>query len=94
MQQQQLSVQDFCSSFNLLNQVVANHPPPGNKLVWVITIWILWMLAVIVNYVVWVCTRWPYGLLSIPFFMMFSTLLFIWRHRLLRQRVGEKHSLI
>ncbi|GAA5804361.1 hypothetical protein EDC94DRAFT_625258 [Helicostylum pulchrum] len=81
-----LSVQDFCSSFNLLNQSVFKNPPPGNKLVWVIAIWILWMIAIISNYLLWIFTKSSHGLVILPFFMILTTLLCIWRHRVLRQR--------
>ncbi|KAG2202558.1 hypothetical protein INT47_012552 [Mucor saturninus] len=81
-----LSVQDFCSSFNLLNQSVYSHPPPGNKIMWIIAIWILWMVVIFGNYILWIRTRWSCGLVVLPFFMILSTLLFMWRHRVLRQR--------
>ncbi|KAI9363816.1 hypothetical protein BD770DRAFT_315001 [Pilaira anomala] len=81
-----LSVQDFCSSFNLLNQSVLQYPPPSNKLVWVIAIWVFWMISIIANYLLWVHTKWSYGLAVLPFLMILTTLLFVWRHRVLRQR--------
>ncbi|KAG2234202.1 hypothetical protein BDF21DRAFT_373834 [Thamnidium elegans] len=81
-----LSVQDFCSSFKLLNQSVFKNPPPGNKLVWVIAVWVFWMIGITLNYLLWIFTKSSHGLVILPFFMILTTLLFIWRHRVLRQR--------
>lgn len=81
-----LSVQDFCTSFNLLNQAAFDHPPPGNKLTWLIGIWIVWVIAIIGNYLLWLCTKWSYGLVIFPFFMVLSTLIFLWRHRVRRRK--------
>ncbi|KAL7315824.1 hypothetical protein PS15m_004995 [Mucor circinelloides] len=81
-----LSVQDFCTTFNLLNQSVRKNPPPGNKLFWFVLIWILWMIAIVSNYLLWLFTQSSYGLIILPLFMLLTTLLFIWRHRVLRQR--------
>ncbi|CAO3654095.1 unnamed protein product [Mucor fragilis] len=81
-----LSVQDFCTTFNLLNQSVQRSPPPGNKFVWFVLLWILWMVAIIGNYLLWLFTQSSYGLIILPFFMLLTTLLVIWRQRAVRQR--------
>ncbi|KAI8882318.1 hypothetical protein K501DRAFT_187079 [Backusella circina FSU 941] len=81
-----LSVSDFCSTINLFNETVQKCPPPGNKLIWVLSIWILWIIAIVSNYLLWVYTRSSYGLVVLPFFMILTTVLFVWRHRVLRRR--------
>lgn len=78
---------DFCSTITLFNETVQKCPPPGNKLIWVLSIWILWIIAIVSNYLIWVYTRSSYGLVVLPFFMILTTVLFVWRHRVLRRRV-------
>ncbi|KAK4514716.1 uncharacterized protein ATC70_002318 [Mucor velutinosus] len=81
-----LSVRDFCTTFNLLNQSVRKNPPPSSKFFWFTLLWILWMIAIIGNYLIWLFTQSSYGLIILPFFMLLTTLLVVWRHRVLRQR--------
>lgn len=54
---------------------------------WLIGIWIVWVIAIIGNYLLWLCTKWSYGLVIFPFFMVLSTLIFLWRHRVRRRKV-------
>ncbi|KAI9254284.1 hypothetical protein BY458DRAFT_541866 [Sporodiniella umbellata] len=81
-----LSMNDFNSTFHLLNQSVSNHPPPGNKAVWMISLWILWTLSMTANYILWDNYKASGGLIALPLFMSLLTLLFLWRHRLMRQK--------
>ncbi|KAI7900589.1 uncharacterized protein BX663DRAFT_516941 [Cokeromyces recurvatus] len=81
-----MSVYDFCSTFNLLNQTVRQTPPPGNTLFWCIALWILWTIEVIGHYLIWIYTKCTYSLYLLPFFIMTSTLLTAWIYRIRRQK--------
>ncbi|CEI99499.1 hypothetical protein RMCBS344292_13588 [Rhizopus microsporus] len=81
-----LSIADFNSSFRLLNQTVAKHPPPGSKNIWITAIVVLWMSALVIDYILWSHYRFSSELITLPFFMVLTTLLFIWRHRVMRER--------
>ncbi|CAO3666064.1 unnamed protein product [Rhizopus stolonifer] len=81
-----LSIADFNSTFYLLNQSVANNPPPGDKTVWIVSVWILWTISMIANYFLWDNYKLSVGLIALPFFMAFTTFIFVWRHKVMRER--------
>ncbi|KAI8357847.1 hypothetical protein EDC96DRAFT_559102 [Choanephora cucurbitarum] len=81
-----LSYQDLAYTIGTINAAVHDQPPPGNKLIWLMTLCIAWLMALFVH-----CLFWSYSnditkYVSVPFFMFFVTFYFIWRYRTLRHR--------
>ncbi|RCH92413.1 hypothetical protein CU098_001763, partial [Rhizopus stolonifer] len=80
-----ISPQDFQFIMGTLNATVLDALPPGDKIIWSITLCVLWLLGIMTH-----CLSWHYTHRnSLPFlscFMIFTTLLFIWRYRSLRKR--------
>ncbi|KAI9474235.1 MAG: hypothetical protein EXX96DRAFT_331384 [Benjaminiella poitrasii] len=89
-----ISVYDFYSTFNLLNQAIHQTPPPGNKLIWCIVLWTLWTIAISGHYLIWNCTGSSYGLVILPFFIFTTTLLAVWRYRVVRQKFESNMTII
>lgn len=86
---------DFYSTMDLFNEAVRQHPPPGHKAIWLITLLTVWILAGTTAYIVWVYGHQsPYILLIVPFVMLLTTIIWLWRYRYLQSIVSRGDHLL
>ncbi|KAG2217253.1 hypothetical protein INT45_010261, partial [Circinella minor] len=79
-----LTLQDYQRSINIINQSVLSNPPPGNKLVWMGILWILWIVIALTVYTLWHSFKLVFILIIIPILMFLTMVIFIWRYQHIR----------
>ncbi|KAI8375572.1 hypothetical protein BD560DRAFT_482502 [Blakeslea trispora] len=81
-----LSYQDFAYTMGTINAAVLDQPPPKNKLIWIMILCITWLITLFLHCLLWSYSNDTTKYVSLPFFITFITIFFVWRYRTLRHR--------
>ncbi|KAI7847275.1 hypothetical protein BDC45DRAFT_611135 [Circinella umbellata] len=84
-----LTLQDYQRSINIINQSVSSNPPPGNKLVWMGILCILWIVMALTVYTLWLSFELVFISIIIPILMFLTTAIFIWRYQHIRYKFEQ-----
>ncbi|KAI8992428.1 hypothetical protein BDB01DRAFT_778413 [Pilobolus umbonatus] len=79
--QNNLSTQDFHSIMGLFNHVAYISSPPGSIYLWISWLSCIWIIIIISFYLLWTQYYNPYILVTLPAFIILSSLLTLWIYR-------------